>query len=108
MLRVRKLTHGAWVVSYDNGPCYVFDASRRGGGRYTVVPFVRNILKRDVCDVIVSHMHDDHVGGIPEVIEMMPRIGKVYTPGEYSTGAGLGRDRDLSAQNRLQSALSKR
>jgi competence protein ComEC len=60
-----RTPRGRWII---------FDAGRswQGGdaGRRVVVPYIRR-LGGDVAAFVLSHAHDDHVGGAPSVIEAL-------------------------------------
>ena len=49
-------------------------------GRQRVVPALRRAGVRRVDVVVVSHPHEDHVGGLPAVVENFP-VGLVLDPG---------------------------
>jgi competence protein ComEC len=71
-----RTPHGRWIL-LDAGP-------RLGGedaGRRVVVPFLRRGGARALDAVIVSHGHDDHLGGLPSVLERLP-VTLVLEPGQ--------------------------
>ena len=69
---------GHWVV-IDAGPR--FDGS--DAGLRVVVPFLRRQGVRRLSAVVVSHVHADHLGGIPAVLERFP-ADVVLEPGDLS------------------------
>ena len=69
---------GRWVL-IDAGPR--FDGS--DAGRRVVVPFLRRQGVRRLSAVIVSHVHADHLGGVPAVLERFP-ADVVVEPGDLS------------------------
>ncbi len=69
------ITKGAHVILIDAGPSQAgFDT-----GRYVVAPHLlrRGITALDL--VIVTHMHPDHAGGIPYILERLPSKGSGST-----------------------------
>jgi competence protein ComEC len=71
-----RTPNGRWVL-VDAGP-------RLGGddaGRRIVVPFLRRQGARALDAVIVSHGHDDHLGGVPAVLARLP-AALVLEPGQ--------------------------
>jgi competence protein ComEC len=71
-----RTPRGRWLL-LDAGP-------RLGGddvGRRVVVPFLRRHGARALDVVIVSHGHDDHLGGVPAVLERFP-VTLVLEPGQ--------------------------
>jgi competence protein ComEC len=69
---------GHWVL-VDAGPR--FDGS--DAGRRIVVPFLRRHGVRRLSAVVVSHVHADHLGGVPAVLERFP-ADVVVEPGDLS------------------------
>jgi competence protein ComEC len=69
---------GHWVV-IDAGPR--FDGS--DAGQRVVVPFLRRQGVRRLSAIVVSHVHADHLGGIPAVLERFP-ADVVIEPGDLS------------------------
>jgi competence protein ComEC len=69
---------GHWVL-IDAGPR--FDGS--DAGKRVVVPFLRRQGVRRLSAVVVSHVHADHLGGVPAVLERFP-ADVVIEPGDLS------------------------
>ncbi|HWR68746.1 MAG TPA: DNA internalization-related competence protein ComEC/Rec2, partial [Desulfomonilia bacterium] len=67
------VTKGGHAVLIDAGPAQTgFDA-----GRHIVAP---HLLRRGITDleaVVITHMHPDHCGGIPFILERFP-VGQVW------------------------------
>ena len=70
----------------DGGPCW------DGGdvGERTILPYLRRQGCRRLDGIILSHAHDDHVGGLAAVTEGMP-VGAVWDAGEASTSSAYQR-----------------
>ena len=69
---------GHWVL-VDAGPR--FEGS--DAGKRVVVPFLRRQGVRRLSAVVVSHVHADHLGGVPAVLERFP-ADVVIEPGDLS------------------------
>jgi competence protein ComEC len=69
---------GHWVL-VDAGPR--FEGS--DAGKRTVVPFLRRQGVRRLSAVVVSHVHADHLGGVPAVLDRFP-ADIVIEPGDLS------------------------
>ncbi|MEO8294302.1 MAG: DNA internalization-related competence protein ComEC/Rec2 [Gemmatimonadota bacterium] len=69
---------GHWVL-VDAGPRF----EGQDAGRRVVVPFLRRQGVTRLSAVIVSHVHADHLGGIPAVLERFP-ADIVIEPGDLS------------------------
>jgi competence protein ComEC len=51
-------------------------------GRWVVIPALYRAGIRRIDGMIATHPHDDHIGGLPEVIEEMP-VGMILDSGQY-------------------------
>jgi competence protein ComEC len=71
-----RTPRGRWVL-VDAGPRLLGEDA----GRRVVVPFLRRHGARALEAVIVTHAHDDHLGGVPSVLERLP-AGLVLEPGQ--------------------------
>jgi len=84
------------------------DGGREGTGRHSTLPFIRRVLGKNKIDMIVlTHYHDDHTGGVADLLEHIS-VGKLVSSGVYSTGIegdGIARPADLPQQVRLDAAL---
>lgn len=69
---------GHWVL-VDGGPR--FEGS--DAGQRVVVPFLRRQGVRRLSAVVVSHVHADHLGGVPAILERFP-ADVVIEPGDLS------------------------
>ncbi|MCL6553541.1 MAG: MBL fold metallo-hydrolase, partial [Firmicutes bacterium] len=68
------------VALVDAGGEVYAAATGRDVGRQRVVPALRRAGVRRVDVVALSHPHEDHVGGLPAVVENFP-VGVVLDPG---------------------------
>lgn len=74
------------VVITPHGKCLIFDAGGVRekmfdvGGR-VVVPYLKHENIREVDKIFLTHVHDDHSGGVGSVIKKIP-VGEIITAGE--------------------------
>jgi competence protein ComEC len=64
---VLRTPAGHWVL-IDGGP----RTSQGDAGRRVVLPFLRRLGAGALALVVMTHGHDDHLGGLPAVIEALP------------------------------------
>ncbi|MBS7297655.1 MAG: MBL fold metallo-hydrolase [Eubacteriales bacterium] len=70
-------------IELSNGQTMLIDAGRKGDSE-TIINYIRN-LQYDVIDfVIATHPHDDHIGGMADVLNSF-EIGKMYMPRQAHT-----------------------
>jgi competence protein ComEC len=69
---------GHWVL-IDAGPRF----ESADAGKRVVVPFLRRQGVRRLSAVIVSHVHADHLGGVPAVLDRFP-ADVIMEPGDLS------------------------
>ncbi len=69
---------GDCAIIYSNGYCAVVDV-----GEPEAAPTVNKALKdygiEEIDALIISHLHSDHVGALPEIAELYP-IGNLFMP----------------------------
>jgi competence protein ComEC len=73
---VLRTPAGHWVL-IDGGP----RTAQGDAGRRVVLPFLRRLGAGALALVVLTHGHDDHLGGLPAVIEALPPK-VVLEPGE--------------------------
>lgn len=56
----------------------LIDGGNTGSGENTIIPYLRSKFTDRIDAVFISHMHDDHVIGIIEMIENEFPISKIY------------------------------
>ena len=86
----------------DAGPKY----KKGDAGRRYVLPFLhkKGINKLDI--VVLTHPHDDHVGGLPSVLKDLP-VGLVYDSGQPHTSRAYLDFLNLVAQNNIPYKLAR-
>ena len=72
---VLRTPGGRWIV-IDAGPA----GERDDAGRRVVAPFLERQGVRALAAIVVSHVHADHLGGVPALIDRFP-VGLVIEPG---------------------------
>lgn len=88
------------VVITPHGKCLIFDTGgvRENmfdiGGR-VVVPYLKHENIREVDKIFLTHVHEDHSGGVGSVIKKLP-VGEIITAGEsrseYSAVFGIAEE----------------
>ena len=60
-------------IQQEPGRCYLIDggsSSVSKAGQYRILPFLKEQGIRQIDGIFVSHMDEDHVNGIMELLEM--------------------------------------
>lgn len=65
-------------IQFPNGETALIDGGTRNSGE-KVVKYLKELNIYTVDYLIATHPHEDHIGGLPEVIRNF-KIGKVYMP----------------------------
>jgi len=65
--------HGRRTVdSVPNGSTMLIDAGDDGKGNKVVVPYLQSLGIKHLDYTVVSHFHSDHMGGMDEVLKVIP------------------------------------
>ncbi len=95
------------LVITPSGKTMLIDAGQSGSryspyyaGRDTVVPLLKSLGIERVDAIVVTHPHDDHVGGIPDVIEAFP-VGTIYDSGYAHTITAYERMLELAEEKEI-------
>ncbi len=70
------------LIQFPNGETALIDGGNREDGRF-VVEYIEKMGISRINYIIATHPHEDHIGGLPEVIKSFD-IGKVYMPNKTS------------------------
>jgi len=84
----------------------LIDAGERAMGERVVVPFLRKkgITKLDI--VVLTHPHEDHVGGLPYVLEKI-KVENVLEPGASCNSIAYKRFLYLINKNKIKYQLAR-
>ncbi len=66
------------LIQFPNGEISLIDAGTRNNGE-KVIEYLQKIGIKKIDYLIATHPHEDHIGGLPQVIKNFD-IGKVYMP----------------------------
>lgn len=69
----------------------LIDGGDDGTGKYTLIPFLRKKFENSIDAVFISHLHDDHVTGIYELIDEGFPIERIYVSAVASQGDDYSR-----------------
>lgn len=75
---------GDSILLRQNGDAMLIDAGERGKGN-EVVEYCKREGISELKYVLGTHMHEDHIGGISEVIDNMQVDNVILTKSDYST-----------------------
>ncbi|WP_427340328.1 MBL fold metallo-hydrolase, partial [Caloranaerobacter sp. DY30410] len=70
------------LIQFPNGEAALIDGGNREDGKF-VVEYIKSMGINKVDYIIATHPHEDHIGGLPEVIKSFD-IGKIYMPNKTS------------------------
>ncbi|MBQ8627411.1 MAG: MBL fold metallo-hydrolase [Agathobacter sp.] len=70
-------------VELPNGETILIDAGIPSQG-YVVTNYIKNLGYTDIDYVVATHPHNDHIGGLPTVLESF-KVGKFYMPNKEHT-----------------------
>ena len=65
-------------IELGNGQTMLIDAGC-GGDASTIVSYIKNMQYESIDYVVATHPHDDHIGGMADVLNSF-EIGKMYMP----------------------------
>ncbi len=70
-------------IELGNGQTMLIDAGRSGDAS-TIISYIRNLQYSSIDFVVATHPHDDHIGGMADVLNSF-EIGKMYMPKQAHT-----------------------
>lgn len=70
-------------IELGNGQTMLIDAGRSGDAS-TIVSYIKNLKYDSIDYVVATHPHDDHIGGMADVLNSF-EIGKMYMPKQAHT-----------------------
>lgn len=80
-LRVHFLDVGqadSVLIQLPNKEVALIDGGNRGDGKF-LVDYIKELNIERIDYLIATHPHEDHIGGLPEVVKSF-EIGKIYMP----------------------------
>lgn len=86
LMRVHFLDVGqadSTFIELGNGQTMLIDAGEAHNAS-TIIQYIRDLQYSDIDYVVATHPHDDHIGGMAEVLESF-EIGKMYMPKQTHT-----------------------
>ncbi|WP_425446920.1 MBL fold metallo-hydrolase [Dethiothermospora halolimnae] len=66
------------LVQLPNGENSLIDGGNRGDGDL-IIDYIKNLNIRKIDYLIGTHPHEDHIGGLPNIVKNF-EIGKIYLP----------------------------
>ncbi|MBE7445860.1 MAG: DNA internalization-related competence protein ComEC/Rec2 [Planctomycetia bacterium] len=97
---------GAIFIQFPNGKNILYDAGSWQSydvGRSIIAPFLWNQGIKKIDLIILSHEHEDHVNGLPSLIERFP-IQSVYSQHHMFASSAGQRTLSLLAKNHIKTA----
>jgi len=94
------------LVETPSGKKMLIDAGEAEMGQRVVVPYLRRhgISRLDL--VVMTHPHEDHVGGLPVVLENI-KVDTVLEPGAVFKSLSYQRFKELIAKNKTKYQLAR-
>lgn len=89
------------VVSMPGGEHLLIDAGPPEAAGKVILPFLRKEGVNKIDLAVLTHAHDDHVGGFPKVIENI-KISEIFDPGVPHTSSSYRRFLSLIAENAVK------
>lgn len=86
LMRVHFLDVGqadSTFIELGNGQSMLIDAGRSGDAS-TIISYIKNLQYSRIDYVVATHPHDDHIGGMADVLNSF-EIGKMYMPKQAHT-----------------------
>lgn len=80
-------------IELGNGQTMLIDAGRSGDAN-TIINYIRNLQYSNIDFVVATHPHDDHVGGMADVLNSF-QIGKMYMPKQAHTISAFEKTLDV-------------
>ena len=96
----------AIFVKAPNGQSLLIDGGERTMGEKIIVPFLRKQGVRKLDLVVLTHPHEDHVGGLPEVLGKI-EVDAVLEPGFDFDSAAYRRFLGLIKKNKIKYQLAR-
>lgn len=86
-------------IKTEHGDTILIDGGDDGSGEYVISPFLNKEFARNLDAVFVSHMHDDHIAGIVELLKSNYNIDIIYISDKASYGSGYSELKTVAGQH---------
>ena len=89
-------------IKTEHGNTILIDGGDDGSGKYVISPFLSKEFARSLDAVFVSHMHDDHIAGIVELLKNDYDIDIIYISDKASRGSGYSELKTVAKHKGVQ------
>ncbi len=86
-------------VKTESGGNILIDGGDDGAGKYTLKSFLKKYAALKLDAVFISHIHDDHITGIKELMEEKYPIKTIYVSHLASQSGGYNKIKSLADSN---------
>lgn len=92
----------AFIIQSPGGKTYIVDAG--SDAEATVIPQLRQLGVTRLAAILVTHPHQDHIGGVPDLLKRYPvdtlyDCGYVHTARSYRETLRLAREKGVAYDN---------
>ena len=108
LMRVHFLDVGqadSTFIELGNGQTMLIDAGESHNAS-TIIQYIRDLQYSDIDYVVATHPHDDHIGGMAEVLESF-EIGKMYMPKQTHTISAFENMLDVMERKNIDAYTAK-
>jgi len=88
-----------FVIRTPSGKTYIIDAGNSSSR--SMIPYLHKLGVTEIEGIMISHPHQDHIGGIDELINEFP-IKKLYDPGRAHTSRTYRSILQLALANNIE------
>ena len=108
LMRVHFLDVGqadSTFIELGNGQTMLIDAGESHNAN-TIIQYIRDLQYSDIDYVIATHPHDDHIGGMADVLKSF-KIGKFYMPKQAHTISAFDNMLDVIESKNIDAYVAK-
>lgn len=108
LMRVHFLDVGqadSTFIELGNGQTMLIDAGESNNAN-TIIQYIRDLQYSDIDYVIATHPHDDHIGGMADVLKSF-KIGKFYMPKQAHTISAFDNMLDVIESKNIDAYVAK-
>lgn len=92
-------------IELGNGQTMLIDAGRLGDAS-TIISYIKNLQYSSIDYVVATHPHDDHIGGMADVLDSF-EIGKMYMPKQAHTISAFDNMLDVIENKNIDAYTAK-